>query len=82
VIESLLYGALELLSDLRNPRGCLSVQGALANGAGGAIVKQALIDWQKRGESLLEERFRRAQREGDLRARIVRDRFSNSSTTL
>jgi hypothetical protein len=30
-------------------------------------VKQALIDWRKRGEALLEERFRRAQKEGDLK---------------
>ena len=67
VIESLLHGALELLTNPRNPRGCLSVQGALANGTGGETVKQALIDWRKRGEALLEERFRRAQKEGDLK---------------
>src|SRR5580658_5515600 len=67
VIESLLHGALELLSNPRNPRGCLSVQGALANGTGGETVKQVLIDWRKCGEALLEKRFRRAQKEGDLK---------------
>jgi hypothetical protein len=67
VIESLLHGALELMSNPRNPRGCFSVQGALANGTGGETVKQVLIDWRKRGEALLEERFRRAQKEGDLK---------------
>jgi AcrR family transcriptional regulator len=50
VIESLLHGALELLSNPRSPRGCLSVRCALANGTGGETVKQALIDWRKRGD--------------------------------
>jgi len=33
VVEALLRGALELLTDPSNPRGCLSVQGALACGS-------------------------------------------------
>jgi AcrR family transcriptional regulator len=66
VVEALLRGALELLTDPSHPRGCLSVQGALACGSHAAPMKQALIDWRRQGESEIQKRLQRARREGDL----------------
>src|ERR1700676_531887 len=66
VIEALLRGSLELLTDPSHPRGCLSVQGALACGSDAEPVKQAMIEWRKQGESNIRKRLQRARREGDL----------------
>jgi AcrR family transcriptional regulator len=66
VVEALLRGALELLTDPSHPRGCLSVQGALACGSQAEPMKQAMIEWRKQGESDIQKRFQRARREGDL----------------
>src|ERR1700686_2564856 len=54
VVEALLRGALELLTEPRNPRGCLSVQGALAVGSDAEPLKQAMIEWRKQGGSALQ----------------------------
>ena len=64
--EALLRGALELLIDPSNPRGCLSVQGALACGSDAEPMKQAMIEWRKHGESDIQKRLQRARTEGDL----------------
>jgi len=66
VVEALLRGALELLTDPSHPRGCLSVQGALACGSQAEPMKQAMIEWRKQGESDIQKRLQRARREGDL----------------
>jgi AcrR family transcriptional regulator len=66
VVEALLRGALELLTDPSHPRGCLSVQGALACGSDAEPVKQAMIESRKRGEFELQKRLQRARTEGDL----------------
>jgi AcrR family transcriptional regulator len=66
VVEALLHGALKLLTDPRHPRGCLSVQGALASGSHAEPVKQAMIAWRRQGESDIKKRLQRARREGDL----------------
>lgn len=66
VVEALLHGSLALLSDPANPRGCFSVQGALACGAEGQPAQHAMIELRKGGEAMLEKRFRQARRDGDL----------------
>jgi AcrR family transcriptional regulator len=66
VVEALLRGSLELLTDPSHPRGCLSVQGALACGSDAEPVKQAMIEWRKQGESGIQKRLQRARAEGDL----------------
>src|SRR5688500_4799575 len=42
VVERLLFGAVEMQSDRRNPRGCLLVQGALSCGDQAAPVRGEL----------------------------------------
>jgi AcrR family transcriptional regulator len=66
VVEALLQGAVNLLGDPRNPRGCLSVQGALACGVQAEPAKNALLKWRKQGQAELQKRFKRARTEGDL----------------
>jgi AcrR family transcriptional regulator len=66
VVEAMLRGALDLLTDPSHPRGCLSVQGALACGSDAEPMKQAMIEWRKRGESEIQKRLQRARAEGEL----------------
>jgi AcrR family transcriptional regulator len=70
VIEALLRGAVKLLADPGNPRGCLSVQGGTACGTAAEPIKQALIAWRKKGEAEIVKRFKRARAEGDLPAEL------------
>ena len=42
------------------------MQGALACGSHAEPMKQALIDWRRKGESEIQKRLQRARREGDL----------------
>ena len=65
VVEALLLGALELLTDPSHPRGCLSVQGALACGSHAQAMKEAMIEWRRQGEADIQRRLKRARREGD-----------------
>jgi AcrR family transcriptional regulator len=66
VVEALLRGTVDLLSDPSHPRGCFFVQGVLACGSTAEPVKQAMIAWRKQAESGLRKRLQRARREGDL----------------
>ncbi len=70
VVAGLIHGTAEFLSSPGNPRGCLSIQGALACGTDAEPVKQAMIDWRKSGEAALKKRLRQAQSEGELPAEI------------
>jgi AcrR family transcriptional regulator len=67
VIEGLLYGTVEFLKTPGNPHGCLSIQGALACGTDADPVKQAMIEWRKKGEAVIKKRLAQAQKDGDLR---------------
>ena len=67
VIEGILYGTVEFLKTPGNPRGCLSIQGALACGTDADPVKQAMIEWRKKGEAVIKKRLAQAQKDGGLR---------------
>jgi AcrR family transcriptional regulator len=66
VIELLLRGSARFLGDPSHPRGCLSLQGALACGSGAERVEQSMIDWRNSWLMLLQKRLQRASAEGDL----------------
>jgi AcrR family transcriptional regulator len=70
VVKALLRGVVKLLGDPRNPRGCMSVQGALACGRDAEPVRNALVEWRKRAETELQKRLKRARAEGDLPKRL------------
>lgn len=68
VVERLLRGTIDLLTNPRNPRGCLMVQGALSCGEAGDSVRRELISRRAAAEAAIRQRFERAVSEGDLPA--------------
>jgi AcrR family transcriptional regulator len=68
VAERLLGGTIDLVTDRRNPRGCLIVQGALACGETAESVRREVAARRVAGEVALRQRFERAQADGDLPA--------------
>jgi AcrR family transcriptional regulator len=69
VVEALLEGVVALLTNPRNPGGCLMVQGALACGENATGVRQELASLRAAGVAAIRRRFQRAIDEGDLPAR-------------
>ena len=68
VAQALLAGTADLLSCPGNPKGCLTVQGALACGDEADPIRKELIARRATAEAALRERFARAKAEGDLPA--------------
>ena len=65
-IEALFRGMVNSLSIPGNPKGCLSIHGALACGTDGELVTQVMAKWRRFNENRLKERIQQAQREGEL----------------
>jgi AcrR family transcriptional regulator len=68
VVERLFCCGIDLLTDARNPRGCLIVQGALACGGAAESVRRELVSRRLAGEDAIRRRFERSVAEGDLPA--------------
>jgi AcrR family transcriptional regulator len=65
-VERLLRGTAEALTNPRNPRGCLLVQGALACGESAYPVRNHLALLRAEGEKTLLARLKQAKADGDL----------------
>jgi AcrR family transcriptional regulator len=70
VVERLLGGTIDVVTDRRNPRGCFMVQSALACGDTADSVRRELAKRRAAGEAALRQRFVRAIVEGDLPSHI------------
>src|SRR5579883_1632675 len=70
VAERLLGGVIDTVTDRRNPRGCLLVQGALACGETAESVRRELAASRLAGEDAVRQRFERAIADGDLPAEV------------
>jgi AcrR family transcriptional regulator len=68
VAERLLGSIADSLSNPRNPRGCLMVQGALSCSETAEPIRQELISRRAVSQDHLRQRFERALTEGDLPA--------------
>jgi AcrR family transcriptional regulator len=68
VVEALLAGIVELLTQPQNPGGCLMVQGALACGANANRMREELASRRAAGVVRIRRRLQRAVAEGDLPA--------------
>jgi AcrR family transcriptional regulator len=66
VAERLLLGAVDLVTNPRNPGGCLAVHGALACGDEAQSIRRELIARRTKREAALRRRLQRAKSEGDL----------------
>ena len=82
VVAGLIHGTAEFLATPDNPRGCLSIQAALACGTDAQPVKLAMIDWRKSGEAVLKKRLEQAQSEGELPAEIQPADFARYLSSL
>ncbi len=66
VVQTLLRGAAESLTDPNNPPGCLAVQGALSCSNAADSIKLELCNRRSTAEAILADRFELARKEGDL----------------
>jgi AcrR family transcriptional regulator len=66
VAERLLTGAIKLVTRPRGPKGCLSVQGALASSDAAEPVRKAVRRFHATAEAAIRERFERAATERDV----------------
>jgi AcrR family transcriptional regulator len=66
VVERLLRGGIDLVTDPENPHGCFMVQGALACGDTVDPIRREMVKRRAAGEAALRERLERALAEGDL----------------
>jgi AcrR family transcriptional regulator len=82
VIESTLRGTADFLSNPDNPRGCFSVQAALACGTDAESVKEAMIEFRKHGDAAVKRRLQQAQRDGELETGVNPADFSRYLGTL
>jgi len=81
-VVALLRGTAEFLSSPGNPRGCLSLQGALASATDSEPARDAMIEWRKQGEAALKKRMQQAQRDGDLDKNINPSDFAQYLSIL
>jgi AcrR family transcriptional regulator len=82
VVAGLIHGTAEFLSRPDNPRGCLSIQGALACGTAAGDAKLAMIDWRKGGEAALKKRLQQGQSEGELPREIQPGDFARYLSSI
>lgn len=68
VVEALLYGEVDAVTDPECPAGCLSVNGALTGGDTAESIKQELRTRRAEWEDDLRLRLEQAKAEGDLPA--------------
>jgi AcrR family transcriptional regulator len=81
-VVALLNGSVDFLGTPGNPRGCLSLQGALASGTVAEPAKDAMIEWRKQGEAVIRKRVQQAQRDGDLDKAINPTDFAHYLSVL
>jgi AcrR family transcriptional regulator len=67
-VESLLRNNVDVVTDPKNPRGCLMVQGALACGDEADALRCELAERRGNFETMLRKRFEQAIEEGNLPA--------------
>jgi AcrR family transcriptional regulator len=66
VVQTMVRGTVAFLSTPGNPKGCLSVQGALSAATGSEQAKALICDLRRRGIVRLRKRLERAKEEGEL----------------
>jgi AcrR family transcriptional regulator len=68
VVNELLRGTIELVTDRRNPRGCLIVHGALVCGEAAESIRRELVSRRLATEAAIRKRLQRGIVESDLPA--------------
>lgn len=70
VCRLFLLGYCDVLSKPDAPKGCFMIKSLVSNGTGAPIARAESVIRQKSYETLLEQRFRQAQADGDLAAEV------------
>lgn len=70
VAEHIMRGAIDAQTSSCDPKGCLGVIGANACSAEAGTIKAEVIKRRESSSAALLERFRQAQRDGDLTGRV------------
>jgi AcrR family transcriptional regulator len=65
-LASLLHDTVLFLCQPGHPRGCFSIQAALACGGDAEPIQKAMVEWRRAGEKALRKRFVLARRAGEL----------------
>ena len=66
VAERLLRSAADMVTNPHDPRGCLTVRGALSSGEEADPIRLELALRRSEGEALIRKRFEQAKRDGEL----------------
>jgi AcrR family transcriptional regulator len=82
VVTGLLRGTVEFLATPRNPKGCLSIQGALACGSDAEPVKRSMVEWRRSGEAAIKRRLQHAQSDGQLDGKMNPADFARYLSSL
>jgi len=69
-VRALLEGAVSIATTENGPGGCLYTRAALSYGPEGEPVRDAVVERRLAGESKLQARLRKAQKSGELPARV------------
>jgi hypothetical protein len=81
-VAALMGGTVKLLNKPGNPKGCLTVQGAIATGTGAEPARDLLIEYRRKGETALKQRFEEARRKGELDASVDSGDFARYISML
>jgi AcrR family transcriptional regulator len=81
-VTSLLHSTVLFLSQPGHPRGCFSIQAALACGVDAEPIQQAMVEWRKAGEEALRKRFAMARIAGELPKDISAADFARFIATV
>src|ERR1700716_3414579 len=66
VAERLLRSAADMVTNPHDPRGCLTVRGALSSGEEADPIRLELALRRSEGEAVIRKRFEKAKRDGEL----------------
>lgn len=81
-VEALLHGAADATTDPDHPRGCITVQGALACSPGAEAARDELVARRAAGETALRERLLRARGNEELPAGTDADGLARYFATI
>ena len=70
MIQTALRSTVDFLSTPGNPKGCLSLNAALAAGDEAEPIRQWMIQGRKHGQSVVKKRFKQAKKTGEFGADV------------